>query len=79
MNCTSVSTPHAVVNISERYIERIVFVLPGSNRDSSLVAPKNERNKHRPMRRGILGDYILCNIHSASQLQGISKTSNLLR
>ena len=59
MNRTSVSTPHAVVNISERYIERIVFVLPSSNRDSSLVASKNERNEHRPMCRGILGDYIL--------------------
>ena len=59
MDSTTVSTPDAIVNVSEGNIERIIFILPSGHGDGGLVAPKNKGNKHCPMRRGILGDYVL--------------------
>lgn len=56
MDGTTVSAPHSIVNVAEGHIEWIIFVLTGSHRHSGLVAPKDEGNKHCPVRRGILGD-----------------------
>lgn len=54
-----VCTVHIIVNIANRSIQWIIFILASCDRYGGLVAPKYNRNEHRPVVPLVLGDDIL--------------------
>ena len=52
-------TAHGLIYISNRHVDRPVLVVPGSNRNGSLVTSKDNRYKHGTMRSWIFSNQIL--------------------
>lgn len=58
-NCVTVSSSHAVIEVSQGHVYRVEFSVPRSNRDSGLVCAEDYRTKHRPVCVGVFSDLIL--------------------
>ena len=54
-----VSSPNVVVNISDREVDRVVFMLAGCDRGCRLIASKDYRDKHCAMRINVCSDEVL--------------------
>ena len=54
-----VCTMEPVANITNRHVKWGEVILPGSDRDCCLVAPKDNQHKYRAMRVSILCDDVL--------------------
>lgn len=50
---------YGVVNIANREVKWVVFIVSCSHQHGRLVTSQDNRDKHRPVRHGILGYEIL--------------------
>jgi hypothetical protein len=48
-----------VMDIANRHVDWPVFIVASANRDSGLVASKNNWDEHGAVRNWIIGNYIL--------------------
>jgi hypothetical protein len=53
------STANIVVNVPDRQVHRIVFVIACSDRNSSLITPQDDGDKHRSIGLFIFADNVL--------------------
>lgn len=55
----TVGTPHVVMDVTERYIDRVKFLVASSNGYRGLVGTENDWHEHGAMCVGILRDGVL--------------------
>ena len=51
--------PDIVVDIANRHVDRPIFIVASANRDSGLIASKDNWDEHGAVRLWIISNYIL--------------------
>jgi hypothetical protein len=68
---------YTIMDVSYAHIEWIIFILASCYRHCHLVAPEDNRYKHRPMHCWVLGNFILWHHIQLSDTK-VKKLNNVL-